>query len=355
MNPETDKTTFRSSPSSPRWRGFNLPNLCFPPGDFRFADMVIQGYGRFFENEFRWIAEWGFNFVRLPISYDWYVLDGDPELIDEGKLAVIDQAIEWGERYGLHVNLGLVHAPGYVNGSDYWLTPDRFDLWKDAAAAECFNAHWQMFARRYRGRSALQLSFCLLAEPARTDADTYARIIRGANNAVLAADPGRPILVEGLEYGSQPVPQLADVGAAHCCRAYQPFHISHQLAWWVHMPVEPPAWPTPKPVQRTGWLVGPLDPDELRAWYQPWIDLAKQGVPRIHCGETGFWSRTPHHVGLAWIESVLTLFKEFGWSWALWNFTGAFGILDSGRTDVSYEHFHGHLLDRKYLQLLQRY
>lgn len=41
--------------------------------------------------------------------------------------------------------------------------------------------------------------------------------------------------------------------------------------------------------------------------------------------------------------------------WALWNFHGSFGILDSGRDDVQYELFDGHQLDRKMLTLLQRY
>jgi hypothetical protein len=37
------------------------------------------------------------------------------------------------------------------------------------------------------------------------------------------------------------------------------------------------------------------------------------------------------------------------------NFRGSFGVLDSGRTDVKYEDFQGHKLDRKLLELLQRY
>ena len=50
----------------------------------------------------------------------------------------------------------------------------------------------------------------------------------------------------------------------------------------------------------------------------------------------------------------LDLWREAGWGWALWNFRGSFGILDSGRTDVAYEDFHGHKLDRKMLDLLRR-
>jgi endoglucanase len=41
--------------------------------------------------------------------------------------------------------------------------------------------------------------------------------------------------------------------------------------------------------------------------------------------------------------------------WALWNFRGSFGILDSDRKDVQYEDFHGHKLDRQMLTLLQKY
>ncbi len=47
--------------------------------------------------------------------------------------------------------------------------------------------------------------------------------------------------------------------------------------------------------------------------------------------------------------------KQAGWGWAMWNFRGAIGILDSGRADVRYEDFEGHKLDRQLLDLLQRY
>jgi len=343
-----------------RWRGFNLPNLTFPPGDFRFPDMVIQGYGRFFENEFQWIAEWGFNWVRLPVSYDWYVRMGNPLLIDHEQFRVIDEAVMWGQRYGLHVNLGLVHAPGYVNGADYWIMNEPFDLWKDEAALDCFTDHWKTFARRYRGVPPEDLSFCLIAEPARTDVKTYGRVMRAAAAAIAEVDPSRPLVIEGLHFGTIPLPELADLGSVHCCRGYAPLHISHRQAWWVDgvLPDDlPQAWPVPLPADRTGhWLDSqPLNEEELRSgYYAGWIEMQQKGKS-IHCGEMGFWNRTKHSVGLAWMENLLSLFREWQFGWALWNFTGSFGILDSGRTDVNYKSFHGHLLDEEYLKLLQKY
>jgi hypothetical protein len=37
----------------------------------------------------------------------------------------------------------------------------------------------------------------------------------------------------------------------------------------------------------------------------------------------------------------------------MWNFNGEFGILDSNRSDVQYENWYGHQLDRKLLTMLQ--
>jgi endoglucanase len=60
-------------------------------------------------------------------------------------------------------------------------------------------------------------------------------------------------------------------------------------------------------------------------------------------------------VVLAWMRDSLELWKEAGWGWAMWNFRGSFGILDSNRTDIKYEEFRGHKLDREMLALLLAY
>jgi len=42
-----------------------------------------------------------------------------------------------------------------------------------------------------------------------------------------------------------------------------------------------------------------------------------------------------------------------GIGFALWNFRGNFGILDSGSEDADFEDWHGHKLDRKLLDLIR--
>lgn len=86
----------------------------------------------------------------------------------------------------------------------------------------------------------------------------------------------------------------------------------------------------------------------------PWVKAKQAGIGAI-VGEFGCYNRTPHDVTLAWMEDALTNWKHADMGWALWNFRGPFGILDSQRSDVHYESFEGHQLDRKMLELLQRH
>lgn len=72
-------------------------------------------------------------------------------------------------------------------------------------------------------------------------------------------------------------------------------------------------------------------------------------------GEFGCFNKTPHPIALAWLEDQLRYFKQRNWGWALWLMNGSFGFIDSERDDVEYEDFHGHKLDRKMLELLQKY
>jgi endoglucanase len=58
-------------------------------------------------------------------------------------------------------------------------------------------------------------------------------------------------------------------------------------------------------------------------------------------------------VALAFMSDEVSLWKEAGWGWSMWNLRGGFGVVDSGRPDVDYEDFRGHRLDRKMLEIIR--
>jgi hypothetical protein len=470
----------------PRWRGFNL------------LEKFILGRGRmpFLEKDFRLISQLGFNFVRLPMDYRYWIQDGDWEQFDEATLREIDQAVEWGGQYGIHVCINFHRAPGYTVAKP----AEKTSLWTDPETQRVCALHWAEFARRYRGVPNERVSFNLMNEPAGVEPDAYLAVVRKLVAAIRAQDPERLIISDGLQWGQLPLLELRELRVAQATRGYTPGEISHYKASWVNSEHFPePQWPRPLPpngtllspkkkegshpliidgpfasatelrlrvltvsmaavlvaeadgkaiLERTfqcgpgegewkkaefkpeyniyqnlydrdytaaipagtqqvrvrvadgDWLQigeiglrpktdggteatlklkqdwakppepiryvlgqpsGPFAgiPMQDRTWLwktciEPWKEAQAQGVG-VMVGEWGCHNKTPHDVFLRWAEDSLSNWQQAGWGWALWNLRGSFGVLDSGRADVEYEPFEGHQLDRKLLDLLQRY
>jgi len=326
----------------PRWRGFNLLE--------KFNGAHDRPYR---ESDFALIAEWGFNFVRLPMSYLCWANFSDWLAIREQPMKDIDQAVEFGRQYGIHVNLNLHRAPGYC------VNPPRepLDLWTEDAALDACAFHWAHLARRYKGIPSARVSFDLLNEPPNIPVEQYVHVVTRLVEAIRAEDAQRLIIADGLNYGSTPVPELAVLRVAQSTRGYNPSRVSHYQASWVKDSMQ---WPSPTwPLQYI--ITGSDGTERTERWdrqrlarhqIEPWLNLQRQGVG-VHVGEWGAHNRTPHETALAWMKDYLDLWNEAQWGWALWNLHGSFGILDSGRSDVDYETFRGQKLDRKMLELLK--
>lgn len=464
--------------ASVRWRGFNLTEMTRRDND---APVAFQ------EQDFRRIAAWGFNFVRLPLTYEYWVDPQDWTQVVDDALAPIDDAVAWGRKYGLHVCLNFHRAPGYC------INPpaEAKSLWTDEQAQRACAAHWRAFARRYRDVPSSELSFNLLNEPPYGLAEaTYANVITLLVDAIREEDPDRLIVVDGLDAGRRPLVAISERIEVQATRGYEPLALTHYLANWMPGQDRLPIWPpiavpaylygpwkpelhsplvlagrfpegalrvtvgtvadfaslhvsvdgavvldedflaskgdgTSEPRYRTQWRIYqtvfdrtlsipvpkgtrvlrvevgngdwlqlsnvefvdrhgqrallPLgdewgvrqrrvtfsdmalraERESPEAWLreqlvEPWAQVASDGTT-VFVGEWGAYNRTPHAVTLRWMEDCLKLWKEQGWGWALWNFRGPFGVLDSGRSDVNYTPCDGHLLDAQMLKLLQRY
>lgn len=338
----------------PRWRGFNLQGRFEVPGK--------PAKGRAFDEfDFAAMAEWGFDFARLPLNYWAWGDRNDWSVIREEPLKEIDRAIELGRQHGVHVNLNFHRCPGYcINGREL----EQADLFTGTAsqrrkAEDAVIFHWQAFARRYKGVPNRELSFDLVNEPPKMRSyegyleERYVEIVKALAAAIREVDPTRLIFADGINIGQAPVMGIAGLGLVQSTRGYLPKAVSHYAATWVPKDefesFEVPAWPMKDDQGRT-WDKKRLRRENI----EPYGPLVQKGV-QVHVGEWGSYNKTPHAVTLGWMEDNLSLWREAGWGFSLWNLRGDFGVLDSGRRDVRYEDYKGHKLDRAMLELLRRY
>jgi endoglucanase len=318
----------------PRWRGFNL------------LSMFLKDWpqGPFPEKDFEIVSSLGFDFVRLPLDYRYWVDPADWMKVREEALEPIDNAVAYGKKHGVHVQINFHRAPGFTVASP----PEPKSLWTDPEALDACAAHWAHFARRYKDHPNRLVSFNLVNEPTnQVSPGQHRKVVERLVGVIREESPVRLIVCDGRGWARTPIDELVGLNVAGSFHGYEPMGVTHYKASWVEGSDK---WPEPTwPLRKDGETT---DRAALGAIVKNWKKLEAKGIG-VHVGEFGCHNRTPHPVVLAWMADCLSLWKEAGWGWALWNLRGSFGLLDSERSDVAYEDYMGHKLDRKMLEVLR--
>jgi endoglucanase len=352
-----------SNSINPRWYGFNLLEYFSTDPDWM-KYFPYKNNGNFKEDDFRWIGDWGFNWVRLPMDYRFWTDANDPMKIDEKKVEPIDRAIRLGQKYRIHVNISLHRAPGecILDGADekrtgIHVTQEKTSVYTDQPTLDAFVHQWTYFAKRYQGISNRDLSFNLVNEPlergtplAKGEKD-YVRVAKAAIAAIRSIDSQRLIVTDGYPVATQPIPGLFDTGILQSAHDYVPGQVTgYKNPWithWSNVQLPVPTWPLK---DAKGNIV--CDKQMLEAKFQPWGELAKYGIP-IHFGELGCSGHTPADVAYRWYSDTLDMIDGLHSGWALWNFRGRSGILDTKRPGAHFKEWHGHQLDVTLLNILR--
>ncbi len=291
----------------------------------------------------------GFNFARIPADYRFWTQGSEDYSFNEEAFVPWDEYVQACRDYAQHVSLNIHRAPGYCINSNHL---ERHNLWLDEVAQDAFVALWEHMAHRYKGIPGAELSFDLVNEPPQVGQygmtrDVHQAVIRRVVAAIWAIDPTRPIAIDGLSGGNLAMPELADLDVVQSGRGYQPMTVSHfRASWWdgsVGLP--DPKYPEGE------WEGKVWNRSQILDYYQPWRDLASQGV-NVHIGEFGCYEFTPQDVALRWFADLFSVFKELKWGYSMWNFEGAFGIIGHKRPGAVFEEFDGYRVDRHLLDLM---
>ncbi|MDR0494796.1 MAG: glycoside hydrolase family 5 protein [Treponema sp.] len=212
----------------PVWHGFNLMNMLdWGTGTNNSNDNGLDVK----ESDFALIKQFGFNFIRLPVDYR-YIYDVGTQAFDMDKIAWIDNAVKYGEKYGVHVNICLHSAPGYsVKGFE--------PLTIFTTGKEHFIRIWEFLADRYKDKSNYIVSFNLLNEPTPdmtydnsgvTMTSDFKNLFKDTINAIRAYTSDRLIVLDDdhrkpLNLSELGIPTDNILQSPHC---YAPLSVTHE-------------------------------------------------------------------------------------------------------------------------------
>lgn len=317
-------------------RGINLGNALDAPSEGEWG--VVLG-----ENHFRFVAEAGFDHIRLPVRFSAHTGGSAGYEIDEGFLRRVDWAIDQALKRNLGVLLDFHHYVELMENPE--------------GQQERFLALWRQISSRYRNASP-KLAFDLLNEPNGQMTDgRWNQLLARVIAAVRVDNPTRLLVIEGVSWASPyslsllelPTP-AADPNIVGSFHFYTPILFTHQGAFFMSPEYGttgvvfpgPPSSPL-KPVaaaQKVDWvrnwfaayntslaLDNPSGPRALQDDFAHVDAFLQRGIP-LYLGEFAAIDRADPGSRVRWIRAVRTEAERRGIGWSYWDDGGVYQILD---------------------------
>jgi hypothetical protein len=228
-----------------------------------------------------------------------------------------------GEKYGIHINLGLHRAPGYciLDTMDEALTgihvtKEKSSVFNDPKMLDAFVYQWTYFAVLQRSTQR-KLRFNLMNAPivtpapeqmeerqkagklkpedffngefARSHAADYTRVARPAIEAITKHDPQCLVVIDGTT-AHAPIPVLFGTAVLQSCHTYHSVQLTHYQCGWVRSLLSGNEPVPTRPIKDSKGLT--IDRAQLARTFQPWGELAAHRVP-IRFGEISCYKHTP--------------------------------------------------------------
>ena len=295
------------------------------------------GAAWFSEEDVKWIADAGFDHLRIPVDARlWMREDGS---LNESVLEPFDKACAWAQRHTLGVILDMHTLPGAnfsSKGRDSTLFTDN-SLMKQAVR------FWGEVAAHYASAGPW-LRFELINEPV---AEKNAQLNR-AQVRLLAAirktNPKRVVYLTSNQWSKiRTLPDLElpdDPNIALTVHFYDPFPFTHQRTDWTEYKPSMPQVDFPGVIPDLSELLPPghsrlelsnqpisaersVDPE-----FKILADWAKKNAPdlEVHIGEFGAYSSATSKSIHNYYAAVVTAAERHGFGWCAWDYQGGFAV-----------------------------
>ena len=283
------------------------------------------------EKDIAYIAELGFDHVRLPIDEE-HMWDEQGNR-DEGAFEILHNAIRWSLEHDLLILVDL-----HILRSHHFNAEEK-PLWTDPVEQERFIELWRDLSAAMHDYPTDKLAYELMNEPVADDPDEWNRLLAKAFAAVRALEPERSVVIgSNLWQQAQTFDDLVvpdDDRIILSYHFYEPFMLTHYGTSWnfmkdysgpVHYPgpilsqAETDALPEDQRKVVEDFLGRSFNRQVLVEMMEQPLRKAKElGMP-LYCGEYGVFSAAPAADRERWLQDMLSIFEEYGVSSANWNY-----------------------------------
>jgi len=295
--------------------------------------------------DFKRIAEWGMDHIRMPFDYFMIEDDADPGKYLEDGLAYMDFTLENCKKNGLNLVMDLHHAPGFFFGNG-----DKNTLFTDPVMQERYINIWKFLAKRYAAEGD-NLIFELMNEVVWENSDPWNELWQRTVKEIENISPDRRCIIGGNKWNSitelKNLTIVDDPNVIYNFHAYEPFMFTHQRANWMEntrnytVPVKYPFDPKEHAAFFGGNLWGDyakldmIDKRFLYNFFAPALEFIEKNDRPLYCGEFGVISNSDVESMENWYKDMCDIFNEYGIGHAAWSYRGFSKITDNNNNVVS--------------------
>jgi aryl-phospho-beta-D-glucosidase BglC (GH1 family) len=284
------------------------------------------------------IKSMGFDHVRLSVDPQAMMPNHRPDEIPADYLGYLDSAVKMILDRQLAVVIDI-HPSG-----DF-----KARLGKDDSFVQEFADFWRALARHYSTWDGERVFFEILNEPEISDRYRWYGVQAKLAAAIREAAPQHTIIASGARWSDNDdlvsVEPLRDANVIYNFHFYDPHIFTHQGATWgayfwhwvkgLHYPSSPEsaaevAAGAPDAVDRLAilrygedhWHAARIEAEIAQV--AEWARL--HGVPVV-CNEFGVFRQADPQDREAWIHDVRIALENHGMGWAMWDYSGNFGVV----------------------------
>ncbi|KXL54258.1 endoglucanase C307 precursor [Anaerotignum neopropionicum] len=314
------------------------------------------------ENDIKTLAECGFNFARVGISFSRlqsantltgtiYPQEGTLNL---REIEYLDQILSWGMEYGVHIQFVMFEVPG-ANG-DVKKQEVMFDLndsiFTDEQLQKDVADIWGALARRYKDIPNNYLSFNLMNEPNHPNDQAYVAAYLPSIEAIRKESADR-VLVADVHDMDITGEEMAKQGVALSYHLYEPreFCVPNMYLYaknpsafdaydWPYTDKDGKVWDANACLNQSDLLVTPLELKEIAKKNNVGFMIGEWGCFYDGEGGTLFPFAYSNEIRKKFFTDIIHAFEENGIGWSYGSYIGGLGLVTPypvPDADVTYE------------------